>query len=455
MKVGRIGLFIWFLVGCRVEGHFVAPDNTNDALALGSWVKHVGGGGMESVDAVAIAPDGGVFVAGSFEQTIDLGGGPLVAAGWDLFVAKFGADGQHIWSKRFGNGSSQAGSARLRLLTNGDLVIAGAYRGSLTLGATTLNAVGESDVFIVRMSNVGEPIWARSGGTANFDGVQDLSVDPNDNIALCGQFTGTGSFFGGPDLSNANVWLARVTAAGDHSWSRAMAAGGIDNYCGVASMSDGDVVFAGNFNGTVNAGGGTFTSTSGTKDMYVVRYAGTDGSHRWSMAKGGAGQETAYDVEPSGSSIVVTGSFSSSISFGGSTLTAKAGDDVFVAKFDGGNGSHQFSVAMGGMSQDGGRRLAVRSDGVVTVAGQFAGTADFGGMSLTGSPVSDHFVVDLDASSGAALSVRSVTGTRISDIASSSESLVMGGTFGVPITILGQQFTSTGTWDGYLVLFKR
>lgn len=41
----------------------------------GSWGKQIPGAGFESVGAVAIAPDGSVFFAGSFDGTLDIGGG--------------------------------------------------------------------------------------------------------------------------------------------------------------------------------------------------------------------------------------------------------------------------------------------------------------------------------------------------------------------------------------------
>ena len=48
------------------------------------------------------------IIAGSFDRTIDLGGGPLTATdntffGMDALLAKFDATGQHVWSMRFGD----------------------------------------------------------------------------------------------------------------------------------------------------------------------------------------------------------------------------------------------------------------------------------------------------------------------------------------------------------------
>jgi hypothetical protein len=444
---------MFFMAACSVDGYYVKPDATPEASV--SWLKHIRGNGAESVSTVASASDGSVFIAGQFEQTIDLGGGPLTAAGVDFFIAKFGANGQHIWSKNWSSyGSPEHWGAKLRPLSNGDLVLGGEFVESLTLGSTTLNSVGDQDVFIARFSNTGEPIWVRSGGSAAYDHLGDLSVDPNDNIVACGEMYESGSFFGSPTLSGAPTWLTRITGTGDHSWSRAMPTI-FGSGCGVASMPDGDVGFAGNFTGTISAGGPTFTSNNGSDDIYMARYAAADGDHRWSAAKGGSGIDYVSDVEALSSSLVITGGFRNTVSFGGSPLTAQA-NDAFVAKFDASNGNHQFSVSMGGPSDDTGRRVAARSDGQLTVSGVFVGTANFGGTPLSAATATSgaSFVVDLDGMTGAVTSVRS-GGGAVHDVATSAQSLVVGGDFGSSIMALNQELTCDGRADGYVLVFKR
>lgn len=442
---------VFLVAACTVHGYFVLPDDST------SWLKRISGNGAESVSAVAFASDGSLLIAGLFDQTIDLGGGPLTASNVDLFIAKFGPGGEHIWSKRWPGFElflPEGWDAKLRPLSNGDFVLAGDYEGTLTLGSTTLVSVGTEDVFIARFSGEGEPIWARSGGSDVYDRIWDLSVDPSDNIAACGGTYGSGSFFGGPTLSGTPVWLARITGAGEHSWSRAMPALGLDSVCGVASMADGDVVYAGSFAGSISAGGPMLTSNNGSIDIYMARYGAADGTHRWSAAKGGSGEDVVGDVEASGSSMVITGTFSNMASFGGPPLTAQE-QDAFVAKLDASNGAHQFSLGMGGPSGDSGSRVVVRPDGQITSSGNFTGTANFGGILLS-APTWGAFAVDLDGVTGAVSSVRSVEGNApIMDMATSAHSLAIGGYFYSSITALNQTLTSDGRVDGYVLVFKR
>jgi hypothetical protein len=452
---GLIALFC--ITACRVEGHYVPFDGPPDSPPeiTASWLKHVHGSGREGVSAIAFTADGGVLISGLFEQTIDLGGGPLAASGVDLYIAKYSANGDHIWSRNWSSPGfaedfiAQHWKAKLRPLSNGDFILAGEFYKILTLGGTTLHGLGFEDIFIARFSNEGEPIWARSGGSNDSDGIGDLSVDPDDNIAICGNMLESGAFFGGPPLSGEYGWLARITGTGDYSWSRAMPAAYIAGLCGVASMSDGDVVYAGSFAGTVSAGGRSLTS-QGEADIYMARYGAADGAHRWSAAKGGSKYDEALDVETSGSSIVVVGGVSSRISFGGPFLIAQA-SDAFVAKFGAEAGSYEFSLLMGGPSDDRAERIAVRADGQWTISGDFAETAKFGETSLSGG---GDFVVDLDGPTGAVTSARSV-GSTIYNLDTSSRCLVVGGHFTSPFTALNQTLTPDGEADGYVLAIKR
>ena len=434
------------------------------AVVPGSWAKQVPGSGFESVAGVTVASDGSVFVVGAFDGTLDLGGPPLTAGGTqDVFVAKFTAAGEHVWSTHFG-GSSTAGASKIAVLSDGELAIAGSYRGTVTFGSTTLTSAGDQDVYVARLTPTGGVEWAVTAGTLGTESLHDMAVDSSDNIAVCGGInTGgglpkTGSFFGRTLAGSTDAWLVTLGGTGTSTWAKEMAAGGIDDNCGVTMMSNGDVVFVGNYNGTVNAGGTTFTSVSNSLDMYFARFKGADGSHIWSTTEGGAGNDEALDVDATDTSVVVTGTFTGSISFGGSTLVSAGGNDIFVAKFSATDGSHQFSTRAGGLQEDIGQHIATRADGQISVAGTFIGSADFGGTTLTSNGDVDPFVIDLDGTTGAISAVKSAGGPGRDEahaVASTADSIVFAGSFSSSIVILGQTFTSMGGLDGYVVRFKR
>ena len=77
-----------------------APAPSGPALAFAGYL---GGFGKDSVQAVAVDKDGGVWVAGSTSSIMDFPGPndpfqSAIAGGTDIFLAKFSGTGRHLWS---------------------------------------------------------------------------------------------------------------------------------------------------------------------------------------------------------------------------------------------------------------------------------------------------------------------------------------------------------------------
>src|SRR6185295_3708162 len=96
-------------------------------------------------DAVASDPAGNLIVVGHFDGTIDLGGGVLTSAGgFDVFVAKLDPAGNHLCSKRWGDGLAQFAGA-VAVNASGDVFAGGHFQGTMDIGGDTLNSAGDYD----------------------------------------------------------------------------------------------------------------------------------------------------------------------------------------------------------------------------------------------------------------------------------------------------------------------
>ena len=199
-------------------------------------------------------------------------------------------------------------------------------------------------------------------------------------------------------ITTLNVLLdvSQLQAAPAETWSYGFGGPGLNNAYSVAVDGAGNIVVAGMFTGTMNVGGTPLVS-AGVYDVFLAKFDPT-GAVQWSKRFGGTGTDGAMGaaVDPVGN-ITITGSYQSSVNFGGSTLVSHGGDDIFVAKFDAA-GNHLWSRGFGTTRDDEGHAVAVDAAGSVIITGHYGAAIDFGGglSPFVGSV--DYFVLKLDGS---------------------------------------------------------
>lgn len=172
-------------------------------------------------------------------------------------------------------------------------------------------------------------------------------------------------------------------AAQDH-WARRVGAWSNDAYNDLAVDAAGDLYAVGEFGGNIDLPGFTLIS-NGSLDAVVAKYDAM-GSLIWARSFGSSGLDRAIKLEITADGhIAVVGQFMGTVDFGGSTLSSSGGtQDCFVLKLAQADGS--VSWARGGGSADGVDQpngVSVGPDGSIAVAGEFRGTAVFDQGSIT------------------------------------------------------------------------
>lgn len=366
------------------------------------WWKHIGGAHLDRVGAVALDAAGSAIVVGDFRETLDPGGGPITAAGLSsLFVAKYDATGAHLWSRAFGSGLARG--ADVAVDRQGNVVLLGELqRGDIDFGGGALTSAGERDLFVAKLSASGEHLWSRSLGTEGSDRAGALDCDPDGNVLLA---AGSGD----------HLLLAKLSHAGEILWTRETGAiwtrrAGSPPVADAAVDGGGDLVITGDFSGVARLGGEPLASAGGG-DGFVAKYSGKDGSHVWSKRFGDrqgavstadAGRGVAVDGDRD---VIVTGHFLGSIDFGAGPLVSGEGEggDAFVAKLAGADGSPIWAQRLGGASLDIGGSVAVDARGRVTLAADLEGPG-----SASGEPLADGAHLATYSSDGILLTSRPI-----------------------------------------------
>ena len=358
------------------------------------WSRRFGDAASQWAYSTAIDASGDVVLAGYFEGTLDFGGGPLTSAGaYDVFVAKLDADGNHLWSRRFGDGDDQF-ALSTAVDGAGNVVLAGFFGGAVELGGGPLTSAGAYDVFVAKLDAGGDHLWSRRFGDASYQRASAVAVDGSGAVLFTGWFDGTMEVGGGV-LTSAGAddgFVAKLDADGSDVWSRQSGDIAVHPYA-IAADAAGRVVLAGDFATEMDFGGGPTTGT-GVYDIFVTKLD-ADGAHLWTHQYGDGNHQYAYAAAIDGAgNVVVAGSIDGEVDFGGGPLPDAGKLDVFALKLDG-DGNHLWSRRFGDAGPQDGFAAAVDAAGNVVIAGSFEGTLAFGGTTLVSAGSRDAFAAKL------------------------------------------------------------
>jgi len=324
------------LAHVAADDAFVARYAPNGVLL---WAHRIAGADYVQAYAVATHPNGTATVTGLFGGTVTFGEGgagatSLTAAGaYDLFVARYNADGTLAWARRAGGTGSICYGFAIAGFPDGSLVVTGSYGGDVTF------APGEGNATTIPWND-------------GFD-------------AFVARYNASGTL----------AWVKRATSTGDE-----------EGY-GIATFPDGTCVVTGYFTGEITFGAGESGQTTlvpfGDQEVFVARY-GTTGNVQWASQAGGtSGVATGNDVTTfSDGSCAVTGWFVNGMDFGfgeanETNFFAFSESDAFVARFNT-SGQLTWAVQQGSFTFDAGTGIEARPDGSCIVTGYFGNSGLFG-----------------------------------------------------------------------------
>ncbi|NUQ75039.1 MAG: hypothetical protein HUU21_15925 [Polyangiaceae bacterium] len=333
---------------------------------------------------MAIDKAGNVIVAGAMKGTVDFGGGPITSPpNGAYFVTKMDAGGKHLWTKLFGESTDQ--SISVNTDADGNVLIACSSSAKIDFGGGFLYGAGSSDVFIAKLSNDGDHLWSNVFGDAGYDRVSSIGVSSQNTIVIAGDFSGTITFGAETLTNNDNftdIFTAGLTSNGSIAWAKNYSCTASLGAVRMALRTDDTIILGGVFFGKeVSFGGGALPSAGGT-EIYVAALDPM-GKHIWSKRFGGPDTQALLGlaVDPLGN-VLLGGHFNAPFDLGGTTLPFMGGSDAFVAKL-GTSGEHLWSKRFGDAAVQSTMVIAADAIGNVLIGGTMSGTVDFGGGPLT------------------------------------------------------------------------
>lgn len=307
------------------------------------------------VCALALADDGDVYLAGTFEDTLHLGKAKLTSVGAaDIFVTRFDvATGTFTWAQQAGG----AGRDVIRSLAiNHNQVYLAGYAGRAGTGPAavarfdtiTLVAQGTTSMFVAKLEEQGGRAqfrWVQGMSDVRASEVQQMAVN-NGNIFIAGSMDGNDVHFGidrhkdGKALPRDStryhhaMYVARMSDAGTDVKGASMLIIGFDRhhvFTGLVADAYPDVYLSGSFEENPatfihmpNDKPGTGKATHLEAQIHKF----TDESNKlmpiWDYTLGDSSETTVEALAVKGDRLYAAGTFRKSTHFKDIRLTAAA-----------------------------------------------------------------------------------------------------------------------------------
>src|SRR5437763_165437 len=293
------------------------------------WARGFGGAASDVGYGVAVDSRGNTVMTGRVESSGDFGGG-VVCQPATVFVCKYSPTGATLWSKCLGGVLGGGTGRAVAVDRNGNVLVTGKFSGTVDFGTGPLTSAGGDDVFLAKYTAAGDPVWSKAFGGAMSDVGNGVAVDSGGDVVLIGTAGGGSNFGGGPIRANGySIVVAKFSSAGAPLWSRSIGDSFSNSGNAVAVDPSGNIAVTGAFSGPANFGGGSLISAGGT-DIFVARYA-ADGTPLGAQRFGGADSDAGNAVAADGSGrSVVTGGYRLRVDFDGTPLAGAGRDDIFL-----------------------------------------------------------------------------------------------------------------------------
>lgn len=268
----------------------LAVDDRTTLRAYGSaafMIKLDGAGQVVHARALGQAAEGAIK-----SLAVD-GEGRVAVSGEGFGTVKLDESGNPLWSKPL--------SGKVRFDGAGNLLLTGAFTGTLNLGTSTLTSQGGSDILLLKLDRHGTPVFAHGYGDVGAQQRADaIAVDAEGNVIVAGTFDGRVDFGAGaleltPGQCSTDAWCvtdgfaAKFNPRGEAIWS--VGFGPMRAVSDLALDSSGNGVLSGTLPGGVRP----FRQTWLAK----LDPNGTEIWHRseWPETGIGAGQAVAVDAD--------------------------------------------------------------------------------------------------------------------------------------------------------------
>ena len=252
------------------------------------WAKLIGGVNEEKVASIKVDAFENIYLAGNYFGTCDFDPGIATffytsSGFFDHYILKLNSSGVFEWAVTFG-GSSGDFLAGIDIDNDGNIYSTGYFSGTIDINpgvaVTEFISSGSNDIFIQKLDDNGNFIWAKRIGGIEQERAASLTLDESDNVYTTGYFVGATDFnpnagvFNLSSEGSSDIFIQKLDQDGNFIWAKAIGGTSSDEGVSLQIGIDDDIYLTGRFNLTVDfdPGVGEFNRTSnGENDIFILK----------------------------------------------------------------------------------------------------------------------------------------------------------------------------------------
>ena len=226
------------------------------------WINTIGNGEYDYGYDIKTDDQNNIYITGNYFYDTDFDPGPneYVLKGYgssDGFIAKYSENGQLLWAKSQGCGGYDYGQA-LALDADNNVYVGGLFSSNCNFDTEGLSPYftnrGCVDLFLIKYTENGDVLWARTIGGVKNDNLTAMVVDAAQNIVFIGN-TNTIALFETTtnDLiiqsHEKSLLLAKYNPQGNKIWTANIGATGNNFSRSITLDKSGYLYVAGNYAG--------------------------------------------------------------------------------------------------------------------------------------------------------------------------------------------------------------
>lgn len=342
-------------LGGQIAGRYDLFVGKYDSSGNLLWLTQRGTAEREFAEGVATDTAGNIYVTGYTGDALD---GNNSAGGWDIFLTKFDANGNWLWTRQDGTGQDDDAHA-VCVDPAGNIYITGYVKGNFH----GITRVGSSDIFISKYNSSGTRLWSVLFGSTAVDEGFGIASDTNGNVFVTGYCQE--SIEGNPWFGSGDNVLAKYDLNGNRLWLKQWGTGNADTGHAVATDASGSVLVAGYSNGPL------YGTDHGGREIFVAKYD-ANGGFLWGVQDGEVETDQVWGVAVNPAQEILL-----ACEVGGTLQgnTHAGGPDIYVAKYSNG-GVLRWTAQFGTAESDIATAVCVDTNGGVFVAGWTGGDLD-------------------------------------------------------------------------------